>query len=161
MPCSGLHTLHSESGEKRCVSSGARPLQPRAAMKNTMFVFALFLHLVACTSEAADEGASGFSRSRTVASLSSEEASSLCDWSIQTQGGAGKTTKCDETSSRVVHTKDECIEDVAVITKLSSCYALTVGEVEDCSKQDAADACGSSPACDALNERLEKCAGKD
>jgi hypothetical protein len=134
-------------------------------MKNTPFVLAVFLQLVlvACTSESApaDEGASGLSRSRTVASLSSEEASSLCDWSLATQGGPGKTTKCGETSSRVVHTKDECLEDVAVITKLAGCYALTVGEVEDCSKEEAADACGASPACDALNARLETCAGKD
>ena len=132
-------------------------------MKNTSFLFAVFLQLVACASESepASEGESGLSRSKTVASLSAEEASSLCDWSIATQGGAGKTTKCGETSSRVVHTKEQCLEDVAIITKLASCYALTVGEVEDCSKQEAANACGRSPACDALNERLEKCAGKD
>lgn len=132
-------------------------------MESSLFLFSVFLQLVACASESASEPASesGLARSRLVASLSSDEASSLCDWSITTQGGAGKTTKCDETSSRVVHTKDECLEDIATITKLASCYALTVGEVEDCSKEEAANACGPSSACDALNGRLEECAGKD
>lgn len=112
--------------------------------------------------EGAGASASGLSRSRTVASLSNESKRALSATGPSTpKDGAGKTTKCDETSSRVVHTKDECLEDVTVITKLVSCYALTVGEVEDCSKEEAASACGRSPACDTLNERLETCAGKD
>lgn len=130
-------------------------------MKNTLFLFAGFLHLVACASEPEPAGESGLAPSRTVASLSADEASALCDWSVEARGGAGKTTKCDETSSRVVHTKDECLEDIEIIVTLSSCYALTVGEVEACSKQEAASPCGPSPACAALNERLEACAGKD
>jgi hypothetical protein len=132
-------------------------------MKNTPLVFAVLLQLIACTSTEAEgpRGESGFSRSQTVASLTAEEAGSLCDWSIERQGGAGKEFKCDASSSRVVHTKDECLEDVASITKLSECYALTVGEVEDCTKEEAADPCGQSPACDALNERMKKCAGDD
>jgi hypothetical protein len=170
VPCNGLHTLHTlhtAPAEKDCVSERARPLHSRAAMKNTPFVFAVFLQLVACASEsgtvstADDTGASGLSRSRTVASLTSEEASRLCDWSLETEGGAGKKFECTETSSRVVHTKDECIENVGVISKLSDCYALTVAEVEDCSKEEGADPCGRSRACDALNARLEQCAGKD
>lgn len=132
-------------------------------MKNTPFVFAIFLHLVACATESsstpADEGASGFSRSRVVASLSAEEAARLCDWSLATEGGAGKTFACGETSSRVVHTKDECLDDVATLTKLAGCYAVTVGEVEDCSKEEGADACGRSPSCEAIEVRLEKCQG--
>lgn len=132
-------------------------------MKNTPFVFAVFLQLVACASESRSEadGASGFARSRSVASLSAEEAGRLCDWSLATQGGAGKRFECDATSSRVVHTKEECLEDVATITKLADCYAVTIGEVEDCTKEEAADACGRSPSRDALGERLENCAGKD
>lgn len=130
-------------------------------MKNTPFLFAVLLHLIACSSEPNDPGESGFDRSRTVASLSADEASSLCDWSLEKQGGAGKKTECSETSSRVVHTKEQCLEDVAVITKLSHCYAVTVAEVEDCSKEEAANACGRAATCDALNERLEKCAEQD
>lgn len=134
-------------------------------MKNTALVFAVALQLVACATEAgsapADEGPSGFSRSRSVASLTSDEASRLCDWSLETQGGPGKRTECGAGSSRVTHTKDECLEDIAIITKLAGCYPLTVGEVEDCSKETAADHCGEQPTCNALNERVEKCAGKD
>jgi hypothetical protein len=130
-------------------------------MKNTSFLFAVSIGLIACASSTSEEGASGLPRDETVASLSTEEASRLCDWSIGTQGGAGKKTECDATSSRVVHTKDECLEDVAVITKLAGCYAVTVAEVEDCSKEEAAAPCGRSTACDGLNEGLEKCAGKD
>lgn len=140
----------------------ARPLQSRAVMKNALF-FGVFLQVVACASESpsAVGGESGLSRSKTIASLSGEEASSLCDWSLRTQGGAGKVTKCSQTSSQVVHTKDECLEDIEAIKTLASCYALTVGEVEDCSKEEGADACEPSPACDASNARLETCAGKD
>jgi hypothetical protein len=159
----GLAHVHTALGRETRGFGEARPLQSRAAMKNTPLVLAVFLHLVvACASESSDsQGASGLSRSKTIASLSAEESGSLCDWSLETQGGPGKEFKCDETSSRVVHTRDECLEDMAVMTKLSGCYPLTVGEVEDCTKEEAADPCGRSPACDALNERLEKCAGKD
>jgi hypothetical protein len=133
-------------------------------MKNTPLVLAVILHLFACATESSapnDEGESGFSRSRTVASLTSEEAGRLCDWSLATEGGAGKEFTCGEGSSRVVHTKDECVEDIGIITKLESCYAVTIGELEDCSKAEGADHCAHSAACDAVNERLEKCAGKD
>jgi hypothetical protein len=59
-------------------------------MKNPSFLFAVSIGLIACASSTSEEGASGFRRDRTVASLSTEEASRLCDWSIGTQGGAGK-----------------------------------------------------------------------
>ena len=152
--------VHTALTEKRRVSVEARALQSRAAMKNTPFVLAVLLHVVACASESS-EGGSGLSRSKTIAALSADESASLCDWSITTQGGPGTEFKCDAGSSRVVHTNEECLEDMAVITKLSSCYALTVGEVEDCTKEEAADPCGRSPSCDALEGRLEKCAEKE
>jgi hypothetical protein len=159
VPCTVLHSLHTAAIEKRCVSGRACPLHLRAAMKNTPFVFAVFLQLVACASE--EVGESGMARSRAVASLTSYEAEKLCDWSLETQGGAGERFECSETSSRVVHTKDECLEDVAIIKKLAGCYAVTVAEVEDCAEQEGANPCARSAACDALNARLEQCSGKD
>jgi hypothetical protein len=163
VPCSGLHSVHTTVDRETPYFPEARPLHARAAMKNTPLVLAVVLHVVACASESdsASEGASGLSRSKTIASLSADESAALCEWSITTQGGPAKEFKCDGGSSRVVHTNDECLEDMAVITKLSSCYALTVGEVEDCTREEAADPCGRSPSCDALEEHLEKCAGKD
>ena len=156
--------LAQHAGPKTAVFREACPLHSRAAMKNTPFLFAVFLQLVACSSSTLDgtvAGESGFERSRTVASLTADEADRLCDWSLEKQGGAGKETKCDATSSRVVHTKEQCLEDITVITKLSGCYAVTVAEVEDCSKEEGAAPCTRSAACDALNDRLEKCAGDD
>lgn len=134
-------------------------------MKNYPLGFAVVLQLVACATESAtssnDEGASGFSRSRSVASLDDERAARPCDWSLETQGGAGKVTACAETSSRVVHTKEECLEDIALVRRLADCYAVTVGELEDWSTDERADPCGDSSRCEALEERLEKCDGTD
>lgn len=114
----------------------------------------------ACSSSSGDAqtGASGLARSRSVASLSDDEAAKLCDWSLATEGGAGKEFDCGGGESHVVHTKAECLDGVALMKKLEPCYAVTVGELEDCSIAEGKDACGRAPACTTVNDRLEACA---
>ena len=117
--------------------------------------------LVACSSDDEVVGASGLARDRTVASLSAEEATKLCDWSLAVQGGAGEVTDCGGGVSSVVHTKEECVEDIAVMKRLGSCYAVTVAEVEDCSSEEGNDGCASSSTCKTIEDRLEACAAAE
>lgn len=138
-------------------------------MKAFFFPINIFLaFLPACSDPAASstessaaQGASGLSRSRTLASLTEEEASKLCAWSLATEGGAGKVTDCGGGRSTAVHTNDECLESLKATRTVLSCYPVTVGEAEDCSAESAKSACTNGPICEAINGRLETCAGKD
>ncbi|HVH43796.1 MAG TPA: hypothetical protein VM925_15690 [Labilithrix sp.] len=115
----------------------------------------------ACSSDDGAKGPSGLVSSRAISELSATEASALCDWSLATEGGPGKVTDCGGGNSRVVHTKEECLEDHALISKLSSCVTVTVSDIERCAIESGKDACGDHPECKALNARLDTCAGKD
>jgi hypothetical protein len=115
----------------------------------------------ASSSEAQRIGASGIDRARGIASLSATEAAALCDWSLATEGGAGKKTDCGGGRSTVVHTKDECLANTESIRTLASCYGVTVGELEDCSTEEGSAPCVDGPKCKDLNARLETCSGKD
>jgi hypothetical protein len=108
-----------------------------------------------------ERGASGLVRSRAIGSLSDAEADAFCDWSLATQGGAGKKTDCGGGRSKVVHTKEECLDDVRTIRSFASCYAATVGEAEDCSVEEGRATCEKAPTCESLNARLDACAGDD
>lgn len=134
-------------------------------MKSFFFPISIFLAFLPACSDSAESsgapGASGLSRSRTLASLTEEEASKLCAWSLATEGGAGKVTDCGGGRSTAVHTNDECLESVKAARTVLSCYPLTVGEAEDCSAETANSACTNGPVCEAINRRFETCAGKD
>lgn len=133
---------------------------PAAPSVRFLLSSAALVLAAACSSSSSDAqtGASGLARDRSVASLSDAEAAELCDWSLATEGGAGKRFDCGGGESRVVHTRAECLDDVATLKKLEPCYAVRVGELEDCSIAEGKDACGRAPACTTINDRLEACA---
>lgn len=70
-------------------------------------------------------------------------------------------TRISPSSSCVVHTKEQCLENIALFRRFASCYAITVGEVDACSEEERKDPCGPSPTCEAFQEHLEKCAKRE
>lgn len=134
--------------------------------KLAFFAFTLTLvgALAACSSDdsasSGGKGGSGIDTSRSLDSLSSDERSALCDWSLEAQGGAGKVTECGGGESREVHTKQRCLEDMEAISKLADCVKITVAEIEKCSTEEGKGPCEDSATCEDLNQRVESCAGK-
>jgi len=99
--------------------------------------------LAACGGD--DDDSSGIDRSKKVTALTTDERKTLCEWGVEAQGGAGKMTKCGDITITVKPAAD-CIAQA--MTFPASC-ALTVAQVEDCSKATGENACTSltAPAC--------------
>jgi hypothetical protein len=82
---------------------------------------ALFIGLTSC----GGSGSSGVDSSKFTDELSSDELSTLCDWMLDKQGGAGTETDCGEGESAIVGTKTECAASVAIphcqVSAVESC----------------------------------------
>jgi hypothetical protein len=117
----------------------------------TLLPLALFATLAACSGgDGADS--SGLSSSSQIGSLSTEERTTLCEWSVDIQGGEGNVTECPDNVTVTVSTVADCVADSSAYDECD----LTVGDVEECSRANADDPCGAlgSPACAPLVECL-------
>lgn len=92
---------------------------------------------------------SGVDRFGLLRDLAADEWQSLCEWSIEAQGGPGHETDCGGGVTITVNTVDECVEDSDAFGE--DCE-LFVADFEACSDAMADDPCNGyrSAACAAL-----------
>ena len=103
-----------------------------------------------CGSSSGPGMSSGLPRTSTVASLSTAQAGTLCDWNNEKQGGYGRTTSCsDGTTQTTDADKTTCVDGVPQIG--AACPTLNVGDVEDCSNAIGSDLCAISTAAGCAN----------
>jgi hypothetical protein len=96
-------------------------------------------------------------KGKSVTALSDDETSRLCDWELQTEGGAGSVTKCTDGTERETHTKDRCVETYGALRKMTLPCSITVGDIEACSLETQKDSCAEVKAtCDRINDCVEK-----
>lgn len=91
---------------------------------------------------------SGVARGTALANLTFDQASVLCDWTNQKQGGYGRRVACpsgtvQSTSSSI----DSCVSKTLGLG--GQCQALTVANIEDCATAAGPDLCQleSAAAC--------------
>jgi hypothetical protein len=97
------------------------------------FAAAVLIAVVSCSGDGGGAGpTSGLSRQATLASLTSQEAATLCDWS--------------------------CIDSVPYVGAL--CPTLIVGDIEDCANATGTDLCAltTAAACAAFRQCMESVA---
>jgi hypothetical protein len=100
---------------------------------------------ISCGSSGGPGDSSGVPRSATVGSLSSTDATTLCDWVNAKQGGYGRTVTCSDGSTRTTDT-DQAICVAGSHAAQTACPTLTVGETEDCANAIGSDLCAISTA---------------
>lgn len=104
-----------------------------AAMHRTL-ALALAVGLAGCGGGGGDDH-SGVEPTAVVADLDPADEMTLCDWSIDAEGGAGHVTHCNGFDV-TTHTVADCVAEFAGWT----CDA-TVGELEDCINAIDGDTC--------------------
>jgi hypothetical protein len=128
-------------------------------MNTFQFLLCFLPVLIACSGadSGGSPGQSGVASGTSIAQLTDQEASQLCDWSLKTEGGAGNVTKCGDGSERETHTKDQCLEGLRSIRTLALPCTITVGDAEGCSLETQKDACAETmPACDRISSCVEQ-----
>jgi len=88
---------------------------------------------------------SGLPRSTTLASLTTAQAGTLCDWENGKQGGYGRTMACSDGSQQTTD-PDHATCVGSVPTAGADCPTLTVGDIEDCANAIGDDICEVSTA---------------
>jgi hypothetical protein len=92
---------------------------------------------------------SGLPLDSTIASLSSTDAATLCDWVNGKQGGYGRPSVfCPGGGNKGTYLSQlRCVSEFAALG--NRCLDLTVGTVEDCVNATGSDLCleESTPAC--------------
>ena len=112
--------------------------------------------LIACSGgeTGAGQDRSGVAPEKSIAELTDDEASRLCDWSLGVQGGPGSVTKCGDGSESRTHTKEVCLDALRNIGKVVATCPMNVGDGEACALESQDDPCDEKlTACD----RFEKC----
>lgn len=94
-------------------------------------------------------GASGVESSKKLTNLSSSEREQLCDFMVDTWGGA-QTKVCSDDISVTTYDVDNC--NAAFLTNLDASCEATVRNAESCAKAAGVDVCNllASPACSFL-----------
>jgi hypothetical protein len=111
-----------------------------------------------CGSSSGNNGggaSSGLSRSATLASLSTAQAGTLCDWESAKQGGYGRMVNCSDGSQQMSDPdKASCVSGIPTLGSL--CPTLTVGDIEDCANAVGTDLCSepTQAGCAAFNACL-------
>jgi hypothetical protein len=104
--------------------------------------------LSACGSSGGGGGGSGIPRATTIASLTADQAGTLCDWQAAKTGGYGHTQSCPDGGTQSTDAnRATCVEDLPYPG--AACPTLTVGDVEDCANAIGPNICNLStaPAC--------------
>jgi hypothetical protein len=83
---------------------------------------------------------SGLPTDSTIASLSSDDAATLCDWVNGKEGGYGRPLiRCPDGSEGTYSSQIECVNGFAALG--NRCLDLTVATIEDCVNQTGTDLC--------------------
>jgi hypothetical protein len=82
---------------------------------------------------------SGIPRDLSLASLTTDQASTLCDWANLKQGGYGRLVTCSGRAEATNPSNFSCVNSTTSIG--NRCPQLTVGNIEDCANVTGADLC--------------------
>jgi hypothetical protein len=83
---------------------------------------------------------SGLPTGSTIASLSADDAATLCDWVNGKEGGYGRPLiRCTDGSEGTYASQMECVNGFAALG--NRCLDLTVATIEDCVNQTGTDLC--------------------
>lgn len=120
------------------------------------FLFLLSTLLAACGSSSGTAppvgNSSGLPRSSTIASLTTAQAGTLCDWANAKEGGYGRSMTCpDGSDGSTDPSRESCVSLVVYLG--IKCPTLSVGDLEDCGNASGADVCSipAQAACAAFN----------
>lgn len=106
-----------------------------------------------CSSSSTGVDFSGVPRSATFQTLTTSQASILCDWVNDKQGGYGRSVPCSGGAPQT--TDDSRTTCVAAYPAIGlACPSLTVADVEDCAKATSSDLCKfhTTAACAVLRD---------
>lgn len=93
---------------------------------------------------------SGLPRSSTLASLTTAQDGTLCDWLNERQGGYGQSVSCPGGSHADTDTnQSSCVASVP--GGAAACPTLTVGDVEDCANAIGTNICEMPTAAGCTN----------
>jgi hypothetical protein len=113
---------------------------------------AALIGVVSCSGDGGVGPSSGLSRQATVASLTPQQAGTLCDWTNARQGGYGRDVTCSNGSSEGTDPdKQSCVESIPYIG--TACPTLTVADIEDCANAIGSDVCMIATAAGCANLR--------
>ena len=93
---------------------------------------------------------SGLARSLTLASLSEDQASALCDWEDLKEGGYNRVVACAGGPAATYFSNQICLNSTSALG--NRCQELTVGDIEDCANATGPDLCrfATAPECIAV-----------
>jgi hypothetical protein len=115
----------------------------------TVLMFACIAS-ASCGSSSGPGTSSGLPRSSTLASLTTAQDATLCDWLNERQGGYGQSVSCPDGSHADTDTnQSSCVASVP--TGAASCPTLTVGDVEDCANAIGTNICEMPTAAGCAN----------
>ena len=131
------------------VKPSNRPHHRRAGASAAVLLIAV----ASCSGDGGGVGSSsGVSRQATVASLTPQQAGTLCDWTNARQGGYGRDVTCSDGSSEGTDPdKQSCVESIPYIG--TACPTLTVADIEDCANAIGSDVCALATAAGCANLR--------
>lgn len=104
-------------------------------MTNIVWVVAI---LAACGGGVSDS--SGVDSSKPITDLSDSERTTVCEWAIEVQGGAGHQTSCGDGVTVTTTTQAKCEMDSSQLPP--ACSSVTVAELETCVNAIGDDTCG-------------------
>lgn len=83
---------------------------------------------------------SGVARGLSLANLTSDQASTLCDWTNLKQGGYGRIVGCPGGGVEATNPSNQsCVNSTLALG--NRCLQLTVGNIEDCANVTGTDLC--------------------
>jgi hypothetical protein len=91
---------------------------------------------------------SGIPRELSLASLTTDQASTLCDWTNLKQGGYDRVVTCPGGAESTNPSNFSCVNSTASIG--GRCPELTVGNIEDCANATGTDLCKLASAAECV-----------
>jgi hypothetical protein len=116
------------------------------------FVFILFAACGGSGGTTPVGNSSGLPRSSTLASLTSGQGGTLCDWVNAKEGGYGRTFNCPDGSQAMSDPdRASCVDVIGYLG--TNCPTLTVANLEDCANASGTDVCSipTQTACAAFD----------
>jgi hypothetical protein len=117
-------------------------------MRSRVTFVLMFLAAAGCGSNSGVSSSSGLPRAATLATLTTAQFGTMCDWVNTRQGGYGQSVHCPAGDTQTTDdSKAACLSIASQLAAL--CPNLTVGSVEDCTNATQTELCAfpTEPAC--------------
>jgi hypothetical protein len=123
-----------------------RPTTERTMDGSLAWVPLLFIAITSCSSASSGSGGPAVDASKELSSLSVAELQTLCDWSVQQQGGYGAHGYCEASGTPLETPSDQatCVAEVTPHYSRPTC-TTTVGQWAMCIRWFVANWCSATP----------------